>query len=92
MNKLCMIIVTVQLMLGGYCCGRSDEKSEMETKVKEEVKSFEEKVDGKAKHLEEDVGILEEDPKKLGEAMGKEEEKVPAPQEEWGDEPDSMVE
>jgi len=92
MNKLCIIIVIVQLMLGGYCCGRSDETSEMETKVKEEAESLESKAAGEAKHLEGDVGLLEENPKKLGDAMGKEEEKIPPPQEDWGQEPESMVE
>ena len=46
MNKLWLIIVILQLMLGGYCCGRSDEKSPIEKKVKGEVKSLEKKVGG----------------------------------------------
>ena len=92
MNKLLIVLVIIQLMLGAYCCGRTDEKSEMETKVKEEVTSMEKKATGEAKQLEEDVGMLEENPKKLGEEMGKEEEKVPAPQEEWGHESDPVVE
>jgi len=92
MNKLCIVIVIVQLMLGGYCCGRSDDKSEVETKVKEDVESLENKAAGEVKHLEGDIGLLEGDPEKLGDAMGKEEEKIPPPQEDWGQEPDSMVE
>ena len=92
MNKLCIIIVIVQLMLVGYCCGRSDEKSAIETKVKEEVTSLEGKAVGEEKQLEEDIGMLEKDPKKLGEKVGKEEEKIPPPQEEWGHEPESMGE
>ena len=92
MNKLFIIIVVVQLMLGGYGCGRSSDESEVGAKVKGEVKSLEEKAVGEAKHLEGDIGLLERDPEKLGEAMGKEEEKIPAPQEEWGHEADSMDE
>lgn len=92
MNKLWFILVTLQLMLGGYCCGRTDEKSTIEKKVNEEVKSLENKAAGEAKHLEGDIGLLEEDPKKLGDAIGKEEENIPAPQEEWGHEPESIGE
>jgi hypothetical protein len=92
MNKLCIVIVMVQLMLGGYCCGRSDETSEGETKVEEEVTSLENKAAGEAKHVKSDIGLFEEDPKNLGNAMGKEEEKIPPPQEDWGHESESMGE
>ena len=92
MNKLCIIIVIVQLMLAGYCCGRPDEKSAIETKVKEEVTSLEEETAAEEKQLEEDIGMLEEDSKKLGKEIGKEEEKIPPPQEGWGHEPESMGE
>ncbi len=92
MHKLCIIIVVVQLMLSGYGCGRSHEKNEMGTTVGGDVESLENKAAGEAKHLEGDIGLLEEDPEKLGEALGKEEEKIPPPQEDWGNEADPMVE
>ena len=44
--------------------------SEMETKVKEEVESLENKAVGEAKHLEGDIGLLEGDPGKTGGCNG----------------------
>lgn len=92
MRKAWVVITILLLALGGYTCGGSNDESGVESKVEGEVESLEEKAGGEAKQVESDIGLLEGDPEKLGEAMGKEEEKIPQPQEEWGQEADSMGE
>ena len=80
MNRTGIAVVIILLLLGGYSCGRSDDKSEVESKVKKEVKALEKKASGEVKELEEhyktleaekDYGkLLEEEPKAPAEAIG----------------------
>jgi Skp family chaperone for outer membrane proteins len=82
MNRTCIAAAIIFLLLGGYSCGRSDEKSEVGSKVKEEVGTLANKVSGEVKKLEEDYKVLEaekdyekaleEEPKAPAEAMGEE--------------------
>ena len=61
MNKICVVMLILGLLLVGTNCGRSNEKSEVESKVVEEVKSLEKKASGEVKKLEEDIKVLEEE-------------------------------
>jgi hypothetical protein len=80
MNRTGIAVVIISLVLGGYSCGRSDDKSEVESKVKEEGEAMVNKVSGEVKKVEDDYKVLEaegdyekeleEEPKAPGEAMG----------------------
>ena len=59
MNRICMVLLILFLMLGGYACSRSSDESGVESKVEEEVKSVEKDVSGEVKNLENDYGTLE---------------------------------
>ena len=82
MNRTCIAAVIILLLLGGYSCGRSGEKSEVGSKVKEEAETLKGKVSGEVKKIEEDYRVvevnkdyekaLEEEPKAPAEAMGEE--------------------
>ena len=82
MNRTCIAAAIIFLLLGGYSCGRSGEKSEVGSKVKEEAETLKGKVSGEVKKIEEDYRVvevnkdyekaLEEEPKAPAEAMGEE--------------------
>ena len=76
MNRTGIAAVIFLLLLGGYSCGRSGEKSEVGSKVKEEVETLKGKVSGEVKKLEEDYRVVEVD--KDYEKALKEEPKDPA--------------
>jgi len=76
MNRTGIAVVIILLLLGGYSCGRSDDKSEVESKVKKEVKALEKKASGEVKELEEHYKTLEAE-KDYGKLL-EEEPKVPA--------------
>ena len=76
MKKACVVVLFLFLLLFQYACGRSDEKSEVESNVKKEVQSIEKKASGEMKNLEEDYKVLEEE-KDYKQAL-KEEPKPPA--------------
>ena len=59
MNRTCIAAAIIFLLLGGYSCGRSGEKSEVGSKVKEEVETLKGKVSGEVKKLEEDYRVVE---------------------------------
>ena len=61
MNRTGIVVVIILLLLGGYSCDGSDEKFEVESKVKEEVEALKGKVSGEAKKLEEDYRVVEVD-------------------------------
>ena len=76
MKKACVVMLFLFLMLFQYACGRSDEKSEVESKVKKEVQSMEKKASDEMKNLEEDYKVLKEE-KDYKQSL-KEEPKPPA--------------
>jgi hypothetical protein len=59
MNITFVIMLILFLMFGGYCCGRSNDGSKVESKAKEEVKSLEKEATGEVKELEKDYKVLE---------------------------------
>jgi RNase H-fold protein (predicted Holliday junction resolvase) len=79
MNRSGIALVIILLLFGGYACGRSGEKSDVESKVKQEVESLKEKAAGEVKKVEEDyrtleaekdfVKVLEEEPRPPDGAM-----------------------
>ena len=77
MNKICVVMLILGLLLVGTSCGRSNEKSEVESKIVEEVKSLEKKASGEVKKLEKDVKLLREGEKDYEKAL-EEEPKPPA--------------
>jgi len=79
MKRTGIVVLLIFLVFSGYSCGRSDDQSDMESKVKEEVETLKEKASGEAKELEEHYKTLEaekdyekaleEEPKPPAEAM-----------------------
>ena len=61
MKRVSMILLILFLLLGGYACGRSGDKSGVESNAKEEVQSLEQKASGEVKNVEEDYRTLEEE-------------------------------
>ena len=59
MKRTSAILLALFLIIGGYTCGCSNDKSAIESKTKEATKSLEEDVTGKAKKLEDDYRVLE---------------------------------
>ncbi len=59
MKRTSMILLALFLIIEGYTCGCSNDKSKIESKAKEVTKSLEEKVAGEAKKLEKDYRVLE---------------------------------
>jgi len=59
MKRTSVILLALFLIIGGYTCGCTNEKSEIESKAKEATKSLEENVAGEAKKLEKDYRVLE---------------------------------
>ena len=59
MKRPSVILLIVFLIIGGHICGCFDDKSEVESKVKEAVKSLENKVVEEVKEIEQDYRILE---------------------------------
>ena len=82
MNRICMVLLILFLMLGVYTCGRSNDESGVESKVMEEIKSLEKKASGVVKKIEEDYRVLEGE-KDYKKAL-KEEPKAPAEAREEG--------
>jgi hypothetical protein len=76
MNRTGIAVVIIFLVLGGYSCGRSDDKSEVESKVKKEVKALEKKASGEVKKQEDHYKTLEAE--KDYEKALEEEPKAPA--------------
>ena len=58
MNRVCMVLLILFLMLGGYTCSRFNDISGVESEAMEEVKSLEKKASGEVKKLEEDYRVL----------------------------------
>ena len=58
MNRICMVLLILFLVLGGYTCGRSNDESGVESKAMEEINSLAKKASGVVKKLEEDVKVL----------------------------------
>ena len=59
MNRTCIAVAIIFLLLGGYSCGRSGEKSEVGSKVKEEAETLKGKASGEVKKIEEDYKVVE---------------------------------
>jgi len=73
MKRTSVVLLIVFLIIGGHICGCSDDKSEVESKAKDAVKSLENKVIGEVKKIEQDYRVLEaeKDYKKALEAESK---------------------
>jgi len=82
MNKLCIVILILGLIVGGNSCSRSAEKSEEELNVMEREMIEEERVFEEEKKLEEET-------KAMYEKLGKETEVT---DEEWGDDESPLFE
>ena len=76
MKRTGLIVIIIILMMGGYSCGPSGDRSDMESKVKGEVETLKEKVSEEEKALEEDFETLQTE--KDYEKALKEEPKAPA--------------
>ena len=73
MKRPSVISLIVFLIIGGHIYGCFDDKSEVESRAKDAVKSLDNKVVGKVKNIEEDYRVLEaeKDYKKALEAESK---------------------
>jgi len=58
MNRICMVLLILFLVLGGYTFGRSNDESGVESKAMEEIKYLKKKASGVVKKLKEDVRVL----------------------------------
>ena len=59
MNRACIAVAIILLVLGSSSCSRSGDQSDVESKVKQEVESLNEKAAGEVKKVEEDYRTLE---------------------------------
>ena len=83
MNKYFILLLIMGLMVAGSSCNRSTEKPKPKPTVTEEGKSLEKKAVGEAKNLEKDLKVYEEE-KTVEKKMGKEVDKIPPPEEDFG--------